>query len=138
MAKVGRPKVINSNGMAEILQLSKQGLGVRKISNQLGISKSSVHRFLKENKSEATPGPPPPPTFKAEQPKQYRVFNIPHSAQITDALLEEVKAELGFHDVSYINLIVSHQKKCTCHICIRIRKTNWLKLKSWADQNVNK
>jgi len=138
MAKVGRPKVINSNGKEQILQLSKLGFGVRKISNQLGISKSTVHRFLKANKPTATPEPPPPPTFKAEQPKQYRVFNVPHSAQITDALLEEVKAELGFPDVSYINLTVSHQKKCRCHICIRIRKTNWLKLKNWAEQNVNK
>ena len=73
-----------------------------------------------------------PPTLP-----DYKVFNIPHSSEITDQKLEEIKSELGYPNIIYVELNAKHQKKCHCHICIRIRKTNWLKLKVWADNKFN-
>ena len=147
--KIGRPKVLNQELKEQILLLQLQGLGVRKISNATGISKSSVHRFLREGR-EVTRIKSPENTItrgvnsvetkpSGEQPTlaDYKVFNIPHSAEITDQKLEEIKAELLYPIIDYEELNPNHQKKCHCHICIRIRKTNWLKLKTWAEQKFN-
>ena len=147
--KIGRPKVLNENLKNQILLLKLKGLGVRKISNETGISKSSVHRFLREgrevtrlksDKNTITGGvvlAETKPSGAEATPPEYKVFNIPHSSLITDEQLEEIKSELGYPNIIYVDLNAKHQKKCHCHICIRIRKTNWLKLKTWADNKFN-
>ena len=147
--KIGRPKVLNQKLKDQILLLQLQGLGVRKISNATGISKSSVHRFLREGRevnrlksdeNTITGGVVLAETKSSGEPPtlpDYKVFNIPHSVEITDKKLEEVKAELGYPNIIYVELNAKHQKKCHCHICIRIRKINWLKLKAWADNKFN-
>ena len=147
--KIGRPKVLNQKLKDQILLLQLKGLGVRKISNATGISKSSVHRFLREGRevnrlksdeNTITGGVVLADTKSSGEPPtlpDYKVFNIPHSSEITDQKLEEIKSELGYPNIIYVELNAKHQKKCHCHICIRIRKTNWLKLKVWADNKFN-
>ena len=148
-SKVGRKTVLTDEIKESIKLLDKEGLGVRRIANEVGISKSSVHRFLREgrevtrlksDKNTITGGvvlAETKPSGAEATPPEYKVFNIPHSAEITDKKLEEIKAELGYPNIVYEELNPNHQKKCHCHICIRIRKTNWLKLKTWADNKFN-
>lgn len=151
--KIGRPK-ISEDIKKVIIKLHNSKLGVRKISNQLGIGKSSVHRVIKEIENNPTPldlatteatadveTTAPPIETKVKniiQNKSSLFKNIPHSHQIDDAMIEQMKSELGYPNISYFKLLVGHQKKCRCFRCSIVRKKNWLQLKKWADINVTR
>ena len=142
--KKGRPK-ISDEIKKVIIKLHNSNLGVRKISNQLDVSKSSVHRVIAEFKSNPTPldqatkaTVPVAPSAVTATTQTSLFKNIPHSHQIDDAMIEQMKSEFGYPNISYYKLMVGHQKKCRCYACSIIRKKNWLQLKKWADINVTR
>ena len=150
--KVGRKTVFTEQIKQKIIKLSKEGLGVRRISNQVGISKSSVDRFLREDrevtrlknqKNSITRGVNSVETKATVSAtpstnKTSSLMSVPHSTLITNDLLNNIKHELGNPDIPFIKLLNNHHEKCSCYLCINIRKKNFLKLKQWADRNHTK
>ena len=47
---MGRTTVLTDDVKEEITRLSREGLGVRRIANAVGVSKSSVDRFLRKHR----------------------------------------------------------------------------------------
>jgi len=145
-SKVGRKTVFTEEIKQKIIKLSKEGLGVRRIANQVGISKSSVNRFLREGRDvnriksdeNSITGGVNLVETKASgvaNPNTSTILSIPHSTLITNDLLNNIKHKLGNPDIPFIKLLNNHHNKCSCYLCINIRKKNFLKLKQWADRN---
>ena len=113
----GRKSVLTTENKGQIILLKKQGLSVRKIAVEVGISKSDA----------VAPVAPTVPLIK-----------LPHSHQITDEDIEQLKQDLKYPDINYHSLIKGHQKKCHCYKCCMIRKKNLIALKNWQSQNVTR
>lgn len=123
----GRKSVLTTENKGQIILLKKQGLSVRKIAVEVGISKSAVSNFLKTASDAVAPVAPTVPLTK-----------LPHSHQITDEDIEQLKQDLKYPDINYHSLIKGHQKKCHCYKCCMIRKKNLIALKNWQSQNVTR
>ena len=123
----GRKTVLTAANKGQIILLKKQGLSVRKIAVEVGISKSAVSNFLKTASDAVAPVAPTVPLIK-----------LPHSHQITDEDIEQLKQDLKYPDINYHSLIKGHQKKCHCYKCCMIRKKNLIALKNWQSQNVTR
>lgn len=149
---MGRTTVLTDDVKEEITRLSREGLGVRRIANAVGVSKSSVDRFLRKDRevnrikieeNTITGGvnivdTPPLEADKVVEKysSKLKAFNkIPHSHLITDQQIEDLKRLLGNPNLNFYQLHVQHQKECKCYSCSMIRKKNWLVLKTWADQH---
>jgi len=143
---MGRPKAITEEIKKQIIAMYKLGHGSRKISDAVGVSKSSVHRFIQGEGIAATARPTEVAPSTEQGAGISRVIkknsslfkNIPHSHLIDDKMLEQMKASLGYPKISYIEYPSSHQKKCMCYVCTMTRKKNWIQLKVWADINVTR
>jgi len=151
---MGRNTVLTDDIKEKITTLSREGFGVRRIANAVGISKSSVDRFLREGRdvnriksdeNTITGGVNIVDTPSASAGKviekyssKLKVFNkVPHALLITDVELEKIKSLLGNPKLNYYQLHIQHQKECKCYSCSMIRKKNWFLLKKWANQNIN-
>ena len=136
----GRRTVLTAENKGQIILLKKQGLSVRKIADKVGISKSAVSNFLKTTPPETAdvaPVAPVAPT-PVEQAPNIPILNLPHSHQITDDDIEQLKIDLKYPDIELHSLVKGHQKKCHCYKCSMIRKKNLIALKIWQSQNVTR
>ena len=95
----GRKSVLTTENKGQIILLKKQGLSVRKIAVEVGISKSAVSNFLNTASDAVAPVAPTVPLIK-----------LPHSHQITDEDIEQLKQDLKYPDINYHSLIKGHQK----------------------------
>ena len=125
----GRKTVLTAANKGQIILLKKQGLSVRKIADKVGISKSSVSNYLKTT---------PPETAPTSTAPTIPIINLPHSHEITDDDIEQLKIDLKYPDIELHSLVKGHQKKCHCYKCCMIRKKNLIALKNWQSQNVTR
>ena len=130
----GRKSVLTTENKGQIILLKKQGLSVRKIADKVGISKSAVSNFLKTAPPETAAVAPTP----VEPAPTIPIINFPHSHEITDDDIEQLKIDLKYPDIELHSLVKGHQKKCHCYKCCMIRKKNLIALKIWQSQNVTR
>ena len=130
----GRKTVLTAENKGQIILLKKQGLSLRKIAEQTGISKSSVSNFLKTAPQETATAPIAP----VEPTSNIPILDLPHSHQITDEDIEQLKRDLKYPDIELHSLVKGHQKKCHCYKCSMLRKRNLIALKIWQSQNVTR
>ena len=130
----GRRTVLTAENKGQIILLKKQGLSVRKIADKVGISKSAVSNFLITAPPETAAVAPTP----VEPAPTIPIINLPHSHEITDDDIEQLKIDLKYPDIELHSLVKGHQKKCHCYKCSMIRKKNLIALKIWQSQNVTR
>ena len=138
---MARPKAITEEIEKQIIAMHKIGHGSRRISNAVGISKSSVHRYIQSigiTRSAEVSADPAPAKVADKVINKLKIIPIPHSHLINDEMLEQMKAALGYPTIAYIEYAPNHQKKCRCYSCSMVRKKNWIQLKQWADINVTR